>query len=244
VKTLSLEKILQSQGYGSRKWCRECIERGEFSVDGQIRNTPKEELDPTAHRYTLFDETFIYREKVYLILNKPSGYECSRSPTRHPGVLVLLSEPMRRREVQPVGRLDHDTTGLLLLSDDGGFIHRQSSPKHHVPKTYWAHTAEHVNDEAAQQLTQGVKLHDEPEPLAALSSRVVAPKTIEIVLAEGKYHQVKRMVAAIGHHCARLERVGIGRLSLDALQLEEGVWRHLTEAELACLSAAPTSTQA
>jgi len=239
LKPISLEKILQSQGYGSRKWCRERIESGDFRVDGQVFTDPKFSIDPSAHAFTVFEEHFKFHEKVYLVLNKPSGYECSRSPTRHPGVLVLLSDPMRRREVQPVGRLDHDTTGLLLLSDDGGFIHRQSSPKHHVPKTYWAHTSEPVSAEDAFKLTQGVQLNDEPHPISALSCSVVASQTLELVLAEGKYHQVKRMIAAIGHHCARLERVAIGQLTLKNLALPEGAWRHLSEPERALLVAEP-----
>jgi len=241
MKLLPLEKILQSQGYGSRKWCRERIEGGDFRVDGQVFTDPKFQIDPSAHEFCVYEEHFHYYEQVYLVLNKPSGYECSRSPTRHPGVLVLLSDPMRRREVQPVGRLDHDTTGLLLLSDDGGFIHRQSSPKHHVPKTYWAHTSEPVCDEDALKLSQGVLLNDEPQPICALSSKVIEAHTLEIVLAEGKYHQVKRMIAAIGHHCARLERVAIGQLTLPSLGLAEGTWRHLTAEELECLSASPAS---
>jgi 16S rRNA pseudouridine516 synthase len=239
LKTLPIEKILQSQGYGSRKWCRDCIENGDFRIDGQVFTDPKFLIDPSQHEFRVFEESFDYHERVYLILNKPSGYECSRSPTRHPGVLVLLSDPMRRREVQPVGRLDHDTTGLLLLSDDGGFIHRQSSPKHHVPKTYWAHTSEPIGSEVAEKLTQGVQLNDEPHPIAALSSKMITPHILEIVLAEGKYHQVKRMIAAIGNHCARLERVGIGRLTLANLSLPEGSWRHLSEDELALLVAPP-----
>lgn len=239
MKPLALEKILQSQGYGSRKWCRERIAGGDFRVDGQVFTDPKFEIDPSAHAFTVYEETFHYHAQVYLVLNKPSGYECSRSPTRHPGVLVLLSDPMRRREVQPVGRLDHDTTGLLLLSDDGGFIHRQSSPKHHVPKTYWAHTSEIVSNGDAEKLTQGVLLNDEPHPIAALSSKVIAAQTLEIVLAEGKYHQVKRMIAAIGHHCDSLERVAIGQLTLTSLALPVGSWRHLSEEERALLIAPP-----
>ena len=241
MKALALEKILQSQGYGSRKWCRERREGGDFRVDGQVFTDPKFQIDPSAHAFTVYEETFHYHEHVYLVLNKPSGYECSRSPTRHPGVLVLLSDAMRRREVQPVGRLDHDTTGLLLLSDDGGFIHRQSSPKYHVPKTYWAHTSEIVSEGDAEQLKQGVRLNDEPQPIAALSSKVIAPQTLEIVLSEGKYHQVKRMIAAIGHHCARLERVAIGKLTLSSLTLPEGSWRHLSEEERALLVAPPNT---
>src|SRR5690606_16809241 len=112
-----------------------------------------------------------YRAHVYIALNKPANYECSRKPSHHPPILDLLPEQMHWREVQPVGRLDHDTTGLILLSDDGAFIHAQSSPKRHVPKFYVATTHAPVTEELIAALLGGVQLHDEPAPLAAVHCR-------------------------------------------------------------------------
>ncbi len=185
--------------------------------------------------FTLFDEEWVYREHVYIALNKPANFECSRKPSHHPGVLTILPEQFSWRDVQPVGRLDHDTTGLLLMSDDGAFIHAQSSPKRHVPKVYAATTHDAVTDELIAQLLGGVQLHDEPAPLAAVTCRKLDAHLLEIVLEQGKYHQVKRMLAAAGNHCSALRRTAIGGLQLDALELEEGEWCYLDAEQLGLL---------
>jgi 16S rRNA pseudouridine516 synthase len=151
------------------------------------------------------------------------------------GVLSLLPEQFSRRDVQSVGRLDHDTTGLLLLSDDGAFIHKQSSPKHHVPKVYVATTHDPVTLELINALSTGVLLHDEPAPLAAVSCHLLGSHQLEIILEQGKYHQVKRMLAAAGNHCTALHRAQIGQLKLIDLNLTEGQWCYLTEDQLALL---------
>lgn len=236
AKKLTLDRILQSQGFGSRSGCRELIAEGEVCIGGEVIDNWRAEYDPTGLVFHIFDEDWLYREHVYLVLNKPFDYECSRKPSSHPGVLELLPENMEWRDVQPVGRLDYDTTGLLLLSDDGKFIHAQSSPKRHQPKTYVATTAEPVTDKLVTSLLAGVKLHDEPAQLAALACRKLADNQIEIVLDQGKYHQVKRMLAAAGNHCAALTRTAIGGLQLSELNLEEGEWRYLTDAELVLLN--------
>ncbi|TFV94917.1 pseudouridine synthase [Oxalobacteraceae bacterium OM1] len=232
----TLDRILQSQGFGSRKWCRELIADGQVFVNGTGATDFRATVDTEGLVLRVFDEDWPYREHVYIALNKPSNYECSRKPSHHPGVLSLLPEQFSWRDVQPVGRLDHDTTGLLLLSDDGTFIHAQSSPKRHVPKLYLATTAEPVNAPLVERLLSGVQLHDEPAPLAARTCRQVGPNELEIVLEQGKYHQVKRMLAAAGNHCAALQRTAIGGLTLDALGLEEGDWCYLESAELALLA--------
>src|SRR5471032_1203128 len=166
------------------------------------------------------------------------NFECSRKPSHHPGVLTLLPEQFSWREVQPVGRLDHDTTGMLLMSDDGPFIHAQSSPKRHVPKIYQATTQEPVSQELIDLLIAGVQLHDEPAPLAAQVCIKRGEHQLEIVLEQGKYHQVKRMLAAAGNHCSALHRSAIGQLTLESLGLAEGEWCYLTEAQLALLAPA------
>lgn len=236
AKKLSLDRILQSQGFGSRSGCRELITDGEVRIAGEVIDNWRAEFDPAGLVFHIFDEEWQYRENVYIVLNKPFDYECSRKPSSHPGVLTLLPENFEWRDVQPVGRLDYDTTGLLLLSDDGKFIHAQSSPKRHQPKTYVATTAELVTDKLVADLLSGVKLNDEPAPLSALACRMLDETHIEIVLEQGKYHQVKRMLAAAGNHCAALTRTAIGGLQLADLNLEEGEWRYLTDAELALLN--------
>jgi 16S rRNA pseudouridine516 synthase len=229
---MTLDRILQSQGFGTRKWCRELISGGEVTVAGMPVTDYRAAFETDGFAFGLFDEEWLYREHVYIALNKPADIECSRKPSHHPGVLTLLPEQFTWRDVQPVGRLDHDTTGLLLLSDDGAFIHAQSSPKRHVPKLYVATTHAPVTPALVEQLRNGVQLHDEPAPLAALYCRMVDEFRLEIVLEQGKYHQVKRMLAAAGNHCSALRRTAIGALTLDDLGLEEGEWCYLEQHHL------------
>ena len=231
----SLERILQSQGFGTRKWCRELIEDGDVTINGMTITDSDTRIETEGLEFSVFGEPHRYREQLYIALNKPADYECSRKPSHHPGVLSLLPEQFTRRDVQPVGRLDHDTTGLLLMSDDGSFIHAQSSPKRHIPKIYVATTHEPATPQLVEKLLYGVKLHDEPVPLAALTCKIVETHQIEIVLEQGKYHQVKRMLAAAGNHCAALRRSQIGKLRLDALGLATGEWCYLDEDQLAQL---------
>ena len=237
MSKLSFDRILQSQGFGTRKYCRELIEDGEVLIGGIVHDNHKELIETQGLVFTIFEEEWTYRERVYLCLNKPTNFECSRKPSHHPGVLTLLPEQLSWRDVQPVGRLDHDTTGMLLMSDDGPFIHAQSSPKRHIPKLYVATTAEPVTQELVQKLLSGVQLHDEPAPLAAQSCVQVGEFQLQIVLEQGKYHQVKRMLAAAGNHCAALTRTAIGQLNLASLDLQEGEWCYLEPEHLALLVA-------
>ncbi|MCR4299711.1 MAG: pseudouridine synthase [Gallionella sp.] len=232
MSKLTLDRILQSQGFGTRKWCSELIADGEVSIAGKVIRDSRIAIETDDLEFTVFGESWTYREHVYIALNKPANFECSRKASHHPGVLTLLPEQFTRRGVQPVGRLDHDTTGLLLMSDDGSFIHKQSSPKYHMPKVYVATTHDPVNPELVAQLLAGVKLHDEPAPLAAVTCRRADTHRIEIVLEQGKYHQVKRMLAAAGNHCVALRRAQIGLLKLDELGLAEGAWCYFDAAQL------------
>ena len=232
---LSLDRILQSQGVGTRKWCRQLIADGEVKVGGTSVTDYRASFETEGLRFTLFDDEWTYREHLYIALNKPADIECSRKPSHHPGVMSLLPEEFNWRDVQAIGRLDHDTTGLLLLTDDGSFNHAMSSPKRHVPKRYLATTADPVTPALLDALRAGVQLHDEPAPLAASECVQVGERQIEIVLEQGKYHQVKRMLAAAGNHCAALQRISIGELTLEALQLAPGDWCHLSPQQLELL---------
>jgi 16S rRNA pseudouridine516 synthase len=233
---LTLDRILQSQGFGTRKWCSELIAAGEVSIAGETVTDRRAAIETSGLVFGVYGEMWDYREHVYIALNKPADFECSRKASHHPGVLSLLPEQFTRRDVQPVGRLDHDTTGLLLMSDDGPFIHYQSSPRRHIPKVYAATTHDPVTPELVAKLLAGVKLHDETESLAAVSCNVVDTHRVEIVLEQGKYHQVKRMLAAAGNHCVALRRTQIGGLKLDALGLAEGEWCYLDAVQLALLA--------
>jgi 16S rRNA pseudouridine516 synthase len=176
-------------------------------------------------------------ERAVVLLHKPAGYECSQKPRHHPSVLSLLPAPLRTRGVQPVGRLDEDTTGLLLLTDDGALIHRLTSPKHHVPKVYQV-TAKHPLVEAQlDALRAGVVLDDDPKPVRALAAERTGERTLELTLDEGRYHQVKRMLAAVGNRVEALHRSAFG--GLDLAGVAPGTWRWVTDDERRRLAPAP-----
>jgi 16S rRNA pseudouridine516 synthase len=164
-------------------------------------------------------------------MNKPPGYECSRDPQHHLSVFNLLPPQLTERGVQCVGRLDQDTTGLLLLSDDGAFVHAFTSPKRKVPKVYLATTRHPLDTAQVDALRNGVLLHGESQPIAAESAIARDEQVLELTVLEGKYHQVKRMVAASGNRVEKLHRERIGGYALPD-DLAEGQWRWLDEADL------------
>lgn len=230
----NLERILHRQGHGSRKYCRIIILNEQVTVNGKICNDPSEAFDLTELHYSIDGEAWTYQEQSYLMLHKPANYECSHKTLHHPSIYSLLPHPLIERGVQCIGRLDEDTTGLMLLSDDGQFIHRMSSPKHKVPKIYEVHCKHPVTDTQVSALLAGVVLVDEDRSIAALNCQKVSEKIIHLTLAEGKYHQVKRMVAAISNRVEKLKRIQIGKLLLPN-DLPPGKWRWLTEDDLIAL---------
>lgn len=238
---MQLERILHSQGFGSRKECRALIRAGCVRVAGVPCDDPGADFDPgsTDGRAGLAFEvdgvTWQYRAKTYLMLHKPAAYECSHKPTFHPSVFRLLPDMMLNRGVQCVGRLDQETTGLLLLSDDGQFIHRWSSGKKRTPKVYEVGLADAVDQGFVQRLLDGVELHDEPAPIAAAACEQTGPTTLLLTICEGKYHQVKRMIGAAGNRVTTLHRSVVGGLRLDPA-LEAGQWRWLNAADVDALA--------
>jgi 16S rRNA pseudouridine516 synthase len=226
-----LERILHSQGFGSRKLCRILVHSGRVTVNGEPCADPFADFATDNLQFTVDGALWRYHEKAYLMLNKPAGYECSQKPTHHPGVYALLPAPLRERCVQSIGRLDEDTTGLLLFSDDGQFIHRMGSPKWKVPKVYEVTTKHAVDAKQIAALIGGVQLNDEPAPIAALACEAVADNLLHLTLGEGKYHQVKRMVAAAGNRVEALKRIAIGGLVLPE-DLPVGEWRWLDAKDL------------
>lgn len=237
---MKLERLLQSQGFGSRKGCCLLIKSGRVTAAGETLVDPDAEIAAADWRFEIDGESWQYRERVYLALNKPAGVECSRTPQHHASVFKLLPQPFLERGVQCVGRLDQDTTGLLLLSDDGDFIHALASPRRHVPKRYHAGLKHPLDEAQLEALRRGVRLHDEPEPLAALAAERLDERLLALTIDQGKYHQVKRMAAAAGNRVESLHRVAVGGLALGegALAgLESGQWRYLDTAALATLGA-------
>ena len=225
AKKLDLERILSKQGFGTRKQCRIMILNEEITVNGTLCDDPDAAFDLENLSFTVKGEVWDYREKSYLMLHKPSNYECSHKTQHHPTIYSLLPHPLVVRDVQCIGRLDEDTTGLILISDDGQFIHRMSSPKHKVPKIYEVSCKHNVTDEQIAHILKGVQLIDEDAPIAALACERISDNVIHMTLSEGKYHQVKRMVAAISNRVDGLKRIQIGELKLpDDLKLGEWKW--------------------
>jgi len=236
---VKLAQVLFSQGFGSRRECEGLIVGGFVSVAGTVMDDPFDELDPDGLQFSVRGETWPFRTKALIVLNKPAGHECSQKPKHHPSVYSLLGAPLRRRDVQAVGRLDEDTTGLLLLTDDGSLIHRWTSPKHHVPKVYEIGCKHPVTNDQVQQLLRGVTLIDDPVPVRAAAAEATGvfngPQAVglgelhglRMTLTEGKYHQVKRMVAAVGNRVEALHRSRYGALVLPD-DLAPGQWRWLS----------------
>jgi 16S rRNA pseudouridine516 synthase len=220
---VKLSQVLFSQGFGSRRECEGLILGGFVNIAGAMADDPFEEFDPEGLQFNVRGESWPFRTQALIVLNKPAGHECSQKPKHHPSVYSLLPAPLRRRDVQAVGRLDEDTTGLLLLTDDGKLIHRWTSPKHHVPKVYEIGCKHPVTDDQVQQLLRGVTLIDDPVPVRA-AAELGELHGLRMTLTEGKYHQVKRMVAAVGNRVEALHRSRYGALALSA-DLAPGQWR-------------------
>ncbi len=241
AKPRRLEDILFSQGFGTRRVCAGLIQQGHVTVNGEAVDDAGAVFETEELNFAVQGVAWPFQEQAYLMLHKPAGTECSQKPSAWPSIYTLLPAPLRQRPqkgavqgVQAVGRLDQDTTGLLLLTDDGAFIHRMSSPKKHVPKVYEV-TAKHpVTQAMVEQLLAGVVLDDDPKPVRAAACAITGEHTLSLTLTEGKYHQVKRMVAAVGNRVEGLHRSRIGGLVLPD-DLAPGQWRWLTAEDLALL---------
>ena len=241
---MTLADLLFTQGFGTRRICAGLVQQGLVQLDGQtLTNAAHPVVVHDGMPYVVQGQPWQYYAKACIVLHKPVGTECSQKPSAWPSVYTLLPAPLRQRPqkgsilgVQAVGRLDQDTTGLLLLSDDGQFIHRMSSPKKHVPKVYEVVTKHPATDAQVQRLLDGVVLDDDPRPVRAAACVVAGEHALHLTLTEGKYHQVKRMVAAAGNRVEGLARVAIGGLTLPA-DLAAGQWLWLEAADLERLRA-------
>lgn len=242
---MQLQDLLYSQGFGTRRVCAGLVQQGRVKIHPSAGDTgPQLCTDSTALvspeglRFQVQGVEWEYHERAYVMLHKPAGTECSQKPSTYPSIYTLLPPALRQRPaksavqgVQAVGRLDQDTTGLLLLSDDGQFIHRMSSPKHHVPKVYQVTTKHPVDAVQVQRLLDGVVLDDSPRPVRAAACEMRGSHAVDLTLTEGKYHQVKRMVAAVGNRVEGLHRARIGALELDP-GLAPGQWRWMARLDL------------
>lgn len=238
MKPMRLEDILFSQGFGTRRVCAGLVQQGYVSVNGEVQQDPGIFFEPENLKFKVQGTEWPYFDRAYLMLHKPLGTECSQKPSTWPSIYTLLPSALRLRPqksavqgVQAVGRLDQDTTGLLLLTDDGKFIHRMSSPKHHMPKVYEVTTKHDVTELQVEKLLAGVVLDDSPKPVKAAACEKVSDTHLKLTLTEGKYHQVKRMLAAVGNRVEGLHRSAIGNLQLPD-DLPPGQWRWILPSEL------------
>ena len=231
-----LDKLLANAGYGSRKDIKKLARGGNVTVNGNPVKDSSAHVSTTEDQVAVNGVEVVYREFVYLMLNKPDGYISATEDSRDATVIDLVPEEFSHYELFPVGRLDKDTVGLLLLTNDGKLAHELLSPKKHVPKTYFVKVEGRVTDNHVILFQQGVILDDgyktKPAELKILSSDNTSE--VELTIMEGKFHQVKRMFASIDMNVVYLKRISMGCLSLDE-DLAEGNIRELTEEELALL---------
>ena len=225
--------MLANLGFGTRKEVKKLLKTGAVKIDGETVKDAKQHVDPESQAVTVHGETVEYKEFIYLMMNKPAGLLSATEDSSQETVIDILEAEDQVFEPFPVGRLDKDTEGLLLLTNDGQLAHRLLSPKKHVPKTYFAVIDGEVTEDDIEAFRNGVTLDDgyetKPGELTILKSGLRSD--IELTITEGKFHQVKRMFQAVGKRVVYLKRVSMANLELDET-LELGEYRELTDEEL------------
>ncbi|USB32212.1 pseudouridine synthase [Paenibacillus sp. YPG26] len=237
-KTQRVDKILGHLGIGSRADLKKMVKQGRVSLNGQVLKDSGAQADPYTDQIEVDGELVLYREFIYIMLHKPAGVISATEDTRDRTVIDLLPEHYKVFHPFPVGRLDKDTEGLLLITNDGQLAHDLLSPRKHVPKTYYADVRGLVGEEEAARFEQGVELDD---GYVTLPAKLVVTgqaqdeegpvSRILLTISEGKFHQVKRMFEAVGSKVLYLKRMSMGSLTLDET-LPKGAFRELTEDEL------------
>lgn len=239
-----LQEVLYLQGFGTRRACAGIVQKKLLKVffleKGDEYNycSSDEEVNPSLFTYSCMGVNFLHSEQIYIALYKPAGFECSKKPSAHPSIYTLLPQNLRdrpatkfRNEVQAVGRLDWDTTGLILLTDDGKFLHKITSPKSNLDKCYKVGLKYEMTEEQRSSLLSGIVLNDDPKPVRASKVDFISDLSCCLTINQGKYHQVKRMIAAVGNRVESLHRVSIGDFKLPE-NMSAGDWRLLSTAEL------------
>ena len=227
-----IDKIIASQGQYSRKEVKALIAKRRIAVDGRVVSSSSEKADPLTMLLTVDGKPLEFKRNLYLVLNKPKGYVSATEDREHPTVLELVPQEYRGRDLFPAGRLDRDTTGLMIITDDGVLAHNILAPKKHVPKRYHVELDIPVTEEMRLGFSEGVMLNDGVCKAADLIK--TGEKTAEVTLREGRYHQIKRIFGCFGAEVVELKRLGMGNLTLPA-DLAEGECRELTAEELALL---------
>ncbi|UXR68882.1 rRNA pseudouridine synthase [Staphylococcus sp. IVB6246] len=226
---MRIDKFLANMGVGTRSEVKNLLKKGQVVVNDVVIKSPKQQIDPSSDQVEVAGDRIIYEPFVYLMLNKPAGVISATEDDRHQTVIDLI-DGYDHLDLFPVGRLDKDTEGLLLITSDGNFNHRIMSPNKHVPKRYFAELAHAVDKSAIQRFEEGITLK---EGLLQPAHLEILPNTNQalVTITEGKYHQVKRMFHEVDNEVVYLKREAIGQLELDPL-LHLGEYRKLTEKEL------------
>ena len=231
---MRLDKFLVSTGKISRSDAGRAARGGKITVNGVVEKKADRHIDPETDAVTLNGERIVYRQYTYIMLNKPKGVvSATRDPAKKT-VIDIIPDELKRRSLFPAGRLDRDTVGLLIITDDGAFAHRIMSPAHHVFKTYEATLSFPIDENDIRKLEEGITLGDGTECLPAKVKAFTTNEGLpaaQIKIREGKYHQVKRMFHALGNNVEHLRRIQIGSLKLDT-SLAEGECREMTDEEL------------
>jgi len=226
---MRLDKLISSMGIASRTEITRAASSGLITVDGAVEKKTARQIDPKVNKVVYRGEEVVYREFTYVMLNKPQGYVCSTDDPRERTVLELLPERLRKLDLFPCGRLDKDTVGLVILTNNGQLAHRMLSPKHHVEKVYFFGSRDKVTDEDVKRLEPGIALEDGYVTKPA-KIEMIEDKLGYITLTEGKYHQIKRMLEAVDNKITMLERIAFAGIPLDNT-LGRGEWRYLSEDE-------------
>ena len=231
---MRLDKYISMCDVMGRSAAKKAVMSGKVTVNGFTRTDPGFQVSPDTAFVELESNPIFYKRFAYIMLNKPKGYVSATTDSRYPTVMDLLDDWCIRRKMFPVGRLDRDTTGLLLITDDGGLAHDMTSPRRHVEKIYHAQIDRTINESDIKAFREGMRFKDFISELARLEylrKLDIGRHLVQVTLTEGKYHQVKRMFAARGKNVLELKRVTFGKLVLDE-KLPEGRWRELTKKEL------------
>ena len=229
---MRLDKLLAHMDYGSRKEVKELIRKGYVLVNGNVIKDDDFKVDEINDEINILDSEIKYEEFIYIMLNKPEGYVSATYDFSKPIVLDLIDD-YKKRNLFPVGRLDIDTHGLLLITNDGNLAHRMLSPKSHVDKKYYLKYEGKYNESFIQKFKNGITLDDGYKCMPA-EFIDLGDNEAYIIIREGKFHQVKRMMEAVGCNVTFLKRISFGNLVLDE-SLKEGKWRHLTSDEIESL---------
>ena len=230
---MRLDKMISSTGIASRSQIASAVRGGRVTVDGVVARKADMQVDPDAVRVVYCDTPVCYRKFTYIMLNKPEGYVSATEDSKLPTVIELLPEELRKIGLFPCGRLDKNTLGLMLLTNDGDTSHRLLAPKSHVAKTYAFRLKFPLSDADIAALESGVDIGG--YMTAPCSVVRDGEKEGRITLTEGKYHQIKLMMEAVHNQVTYLERISFGPLVLDAA-LRRGEWRYLDDAEIASLT--------